>query len=598
MERSELLMALRHDPRMGEIRPSSTVHHPAIPALRNTGLMARVLDAAPLGMLLVGLDGTIVYSNRAFADMVGYVPAAEHAFLLLDMVDPDERLALRLQFERLVRGEVRSWRGEYRFRHQRRSELPVMISANRLDSGDGEHPIVILQLTDIELQKKAEEALVHSDARWNSALESARQGVWEHDIRTDTMFYSRMWRLMRGMAPDAEVDGNQESWLARIHPDDRAFIRANITRQDEGDDLFDAFEYRERIQDGSYIWILSRGRPIEWDENGAALRTIGTDTDITRLKTAEQELAAEKERLHITLQSIADGVISADAAGRVEFMNPAAEHLTGMCAAEARGRPVSEVFRLRNDVTGAPMACPVSACLEQGQPVRVEDDAVLSCRECEARDIRCTAAPVPGADGEIAGAVLVFQDVTQSRTLQRQLAHTAAHDALTGLVNRAGFEKALEAAIAAVRVSGRASSLIYIDLDHFKPVNDTAGHAAGDALLRQVAQTIRESCRAHDVVGRIGGDEFAVLLEFCPAESGLEVAGKIVRAIGALIFTWAGRQYRIGASAGLAMVTMDSTSPLGHMGEADAACYAAKAAGRGRAVAFSDMVNPINRNRR
>ncbi|MBE7733878.1 diguanylate cyclase [Devosia faecipullorum] len=591
-------MALRHDPRMGETRPSSAVHHPAIPALRSTGLMARILDAAPLGMLLVGLDGTIVYSNRAFADMVGYVPAAEHAFRLLDMADPADSLALRLQFERLVRGEARSWRGEYRFRHQRQRELSVRLAANRLEGKDGEPDIIILQLTDIELQKKAEEALVYSEARWNTALESARQGVWEHDIRTDTMFYSRMWRQMRGMAPDAEVDGNQEAWISRIHPDDRDYIRANISRQGEDDRLLDALEYRERIQDGSYIWILSRGRPSEWDENGKALRTIGTDTDITRLKTVELELAAEKERLHITLQSIADGMISANADGRVEFMNAAAEQLTGMPAAEARGRLVSDVFRLRSDNSGEPLACPILDCLEKSQPVRVEDDAILYCCDGKTRDIRCTAAPVPGASGEIAGAVLVFQDVTQSRTLQRQLAHSASHDALTGLVNRAAFERALEANVAAGRANGRASSLIYVDLDHFKPVNDTAGHAAGDALLKQVAQTIRDSCRAHDVVGRIGGDEFAVLLESCPAESGLEVAGKIVRAVGALIFTWAGRQYRIGASAGLAMVTVDSTSPLGFMGEADAACYAAKAAGRGRAVAFSDMVNPVSRNRR
>jgi diguanylate cyclase len=190
-------------------------------------------------------------------------------------------------------------------------------------------------------------------------------------------------------------------------------------------------------------------------------------------------------------------------------------------------------------------------------------------------------------DGSLSGAVLVFQDVTQSRALQRQLAHSASHDVLTGLPNRAAFDQALNSAIAAARDGKHQHCLIYLDLDHFKPVNDTAGHAAGDELLKQIAQTIRGCCRSHDLAARIGGDEFAVLLTDCPAESGKAVADKIVRAIGALAFSWTGRTYRVGASAGVTVVGAQPASPMGFMGEADAACYSAKAQGRGVAVAFN-----------
>src|SRR5690606_2107684 len=158
---------------------------------------------------------------------------------------------------------------------------------------------------------------------------------------------------------------------------DLQHVLDNVDRQDRGDASFDALEYRERTRDGSYIWILSRGKPVEWDADGNAVRTLGTDTDITHLKTIELELAAEKERLRVTLESIADGMISADAEGRVAFMNAAAEQLTGMPAAQARGRPVDAVFRLRSDQSGALLDCPVRSCFERGQPVRVEHDAIL-----------------------------------------------------------------------------------------------------------------------------------------------------------------------------------------------------------------------------
>src|SRR5690606_33739281 len=151
-------------------------------------------------------------------------------------------------------------------------------------------------------------------------------------------------------------------------------------------------------------------------------------------------------------------------------------------------------------------------------------DAVLVCHDGTERDIRCTASPVLGNSNNIVGAVLVFQDVTQSRALQRQLAYTASHDALTGLTNRAAFEKALQRAEGDAQANGTSSVLIYIDLDHFKAVNDTAGHAAGDELLRQIARTIRECCRTYDTVARIGGDEFAVILHGCPVAKGTSIA--------------------------------------------------------------------------
>ena len=552
-------------------------------------MLAKIVDNAAVGMVVSEMDGRMVYANRAFVDLLGRSVDETSNDGILELIHADDSAAARQRLQRLMRGEADEYRGEHRFRHMDGTPLWVMVAASVLRSDTDQPLYLITQITSIELQKKAEEALAHSESRWNFALESARQGVWDHDIRTDSMFYSRMWRVMRGIPPDEEVDGDQDVWFDRIHPDDLTHVKENVDRQDQGDADFDALEYRERKRDGSYVWILSRGKPVEWDENGNAVRTLGTDTDITRLKTIELELAAEQERLRVTLNSIADGMISTDETGHVVFMNPAAALLTGFDSADAVGKEVRSIFTLRDGITGELQECPVAICLASDEPAQLDDDMILIGRTGTERDIRCTAAPVRTPTGKLTGAVLVFQDVTQSRAMQRELAHSATHDDLTGLPNRAAFERALNVSIASARDGKRRHCLLYIDLDRFKPINDTAGHAAGDALLKQVAQTIRGSCRSHDVAARIGGDEFAVLLSDCPTESGRLIAEKIVRAIAALAFGWAGRTYRIGASVGVTMISDVPASPLGFMGEADAACYAAKARGRGTTVAFGDI---------
>jgi diguanylate cyclase (GGDEF)-like protein/PAS domain S-box-containing protein len=572
-------------------RTTKTAASPLVRFERIGSMLARIVDNAAFGMVVADMGGALVYANRAFRDMLGHDVANGGTLGILDLVHDDDSAAAQLRLQRLMRGEADEYRGEHRFRHADGNALWVMVAASVLHA-DADHApqYLVVQVTNIELQKRAEEALAFSENRWNFALESARQGVWDHDIRGDTMFYSRMWRIMRGMPPDEQVPRDHQSeWIKRIHPDDVAHVLANMDKQDQGDEDFDALEYRERKRDGSYVWILSRGKPIEWDEDGKPVRTLGTDTDITRLKTIELELAAEKERLRVTLDSIADGMISTDESGHVVFMNPAAEMLTGFRSREALGREVRDIFALRDGATGEKQDCPVAICLATDEPAHLDDDMILVGQTGAERDIRCTASPVKMPGGKLAGAVLVFQDVTQSRAMQRQLTHSANHDELTALPNRAAFDRALNGAIATARDGQHQHCLLYIDLDRFKPVNDTAGHAAGDALLRQVADTIRGSCRSHDMAARIGGDEFAVLLQDCPGDSGKAVADKIVRAIGALIFGWAGRTYRIGASVGMTIIDAAPASPLGFMGEADAACYAAKARGRGLAVVFRDI---------
>ncbi|MGV8954249.1 MAG: diguanylate cyclase domain-containing protein [Cypionkella sp.] len=557
---------------------------------KNRTTLAKIIDNAAIGMIIAGMDGQLRYSNRAFNDMMGYSAEGRPDLNIVDLVHEEDAGVARLHLARLMRGEIDEYNGEHRFCQSDGMALWVGMAVSVYLDNDTRLPQhLIVQLANIERQKRAEEALTYSESRWNYALESAGQGVWDHNVAADTMFYSRMWRIMRGIPPDEPVPQDHLSeWLSRIHPDDLGQVTANMLRQDKGEADFEGLEYRERRRDGSYVWILSRGKPVEWDAEGNATRTLGTDTDITRLKTVEAELAAEKERLRITLESIGDGMISSDAQGRILFMNAAAQAMTGFSASAAKGQAVRDIFVLRNETTGETEECPVAICLAQEGPVHIDDNAVLVGHDGIDRDVRCSAAPVRDSNG-LVGSVLVFQDVTQTRAMQRQLTHSASHDDLTGLPNRAAFDRALNGAIASARDGKGKHGLLYIDLDRFKPVNDTAGHAAGDALLKQVAETLRGCCRDSDMAARIGGDEFALLLRDCQPASAKATADRAVRAISALAFNWAGRTYRIGASIGVTTVGSAPASPLGFMGEADAACYAAKARGRSIAVTFSEL---------
>jgi diguanylate cyclase (GGDEF)-like protein/PAS domain S-box-containing protein len=550
-------------------------------------LLRKVIESAAVGMALVGVDGRLLFVNTAFAEMIGCTIDDAAGTQTADLVHPDCDAALPLHLDRLLAGEAEEHRAESRLRHADGSAIWVLAVASLLRSDTTGHPLyVILQTTNIDRQKRAEAALAYAESRWSFALEAAGQGVWDHDKRTDDMFYSRTWRTMRGYRPDEWVDPNQEAWLSRVHPDDVPRIRANVDKQDHGVDGYETLEYRERHRDGHWVWILSRGRPVEWDENGVSVRTIGTDTDITRLKTIEAELAEEKERLRVTLQSIGDGVISTDSNRRVTFMNTVAERMTGWTLAGATGHLVDEVFPMAEERSGRIAASPVARCLVTGDVTYVDEDVVLEPRRGERRDIRCSAAPLRTPEGTVIGAVLVFQDVSSSRTLQRQLAHSASHDSLTGLPNRVAFEQALGTITAEAVRDRREHALCFIDLDHFKPVNDGAGHAAGDALLREVAATISSCCRKQDFAARIGGDEFALLLSDCPLEVARRVAEKIGAAIAAIEFRAGATAYRISASVGITSVT--DTSPAELMRRADAACYTAKGEGRSRVVVYTD----------
>ncbi|MGE0241524.1 MAG: diguanylate cyclase [Parvibaculaceae bacterium] len=360
------------------------------------------------------------------------------------------------------------------------------------------------------------------------------------------------------------------------HPDDREAGRrdrqAVIAEGGKRD-----FEQRFVNRDGRTVWAKGSVSLLRGKAAGEPPLLAYLMTDVTPLK----ETALEKERLHITLHSIADAVICTDSQSLVSFMNPVAERLTGWTVAEAAGRPMGEVFNLIDERSGRPPVNPIEQCMAERRAFNLESGTILLSRTGDAFDIGLSVAPVMTGEG-LLGSIVVFNDLTKINADRRKVARSALHDGLTGLPNRGAFIEKLAIALVEAREEGRTHALCFIDLDRFKLVNDRGGHAAGDALLSHVAKIIALSCSSKDVPARLGGDEFAVLIRDCSASEAAKAAGDIVHAIGNIEFRWDTQLFRIGASIGATMITDASTCLEDMLNEADQACYQVKNSGRGQ----------------
>ena len=322
---------------------------------------------------------------------------------------------------------------------------------------------------------------------------------------------------------------------------------------------------------------------IPFTESGSTAPAVLTvSIDITAHKRAEQELFEEKERAQVTLHSIGDAVITTSPEGRVEYLNPAAEAMTGWSLEEARGRLLREVFRVLDERTRKPVPDPVLRCLEQRGTVELAQYSVLVSRTGQEYAIQDSASPIRGRQGKVLGVVLVFNDVTEARRNARRMAHLATHDPLTGLVNRREFERRLERALRASCQAGVQHALCFLDLDHFKGVNDSVGHTAGDQLLKRISALLSSRIRSRDTLGRLGGDEFGLLLENCPLEKAVEIAQELVGSVRQLRFGWQGRVFQVGVSIGVIPISPAAVSTGDLLRWGDDACYVAKDLGRNR----------------
>lgn len=367
-----------------------------------------------------------------------------------------------------------------------------------------------------------------------------------------------------------------------VHPDDEQGVwdgvQAALDRGDTGYELV----FRMSHRDGSIKWMWEQGRFVFDDGTDELLALEGFLQDITELKRVETDLAGERQLVEITLDAMSEAVARADADGRLAYVNPAFERLLGIPAVQLRGRAMDDAVRLRRESTGESISIVQNrAPADRGSEDFPDDVVLVSSDELE-HPVEVTALrSVHGVEHEMLGFVLVLRDVRESRRAARRLQWQAHHDALTGVANRRAFEQRLQDLLEDAIESGRTHALLYLDLDNFKQVNDAAGHPAGDALLRKLTEGVQGQLRDQDVLARVGGDEFSVLLENHDRESARRVAERLHQFVRDWRFDWNGRWFDPGVSIGIALVTPEQkTSIETVLRQADEACFMAKNAGR------------------
>ncbi len=296
-------------------------------------------------------------------------------------------------------------------------------------------------------------------------------------------------------------------------------------------------------------------------------------------------LQMEKERAQITLQSIGDGVITTDVEGAIAYMNPAAEAMTHWKAEHATGLPLAALFNLLDDNAQTEGLTLIEHILSGRLSGASEHSKLIQRLDGSTVSVTLVGAPIRHA-GKVSGAVLVLHDMTQERQYIANLSWQATHDALTGLANRREFEYRLEQALHNLTRQVGRHALMFLDLDQFKLVNDTCGHAAGDELLRHICALLQSGLRENDTPARLGGDEFGILLENCSPEAAEKIAEGLRQTVQNLHFVWKGRPFVTTVSIGLVHIAQTPTTLEASLRAADMACYMAKEKGRNRVQVY------------
>jgi diguanylate cyclase (GGDEF)-like protein/PAS domain S-box-containing protein len=443
----------------------------------------------------------------------------------------------------------------------------------------------------IEIQAHLEDL----EERNELAIYSANDGLWDFDTLHNRVYLSPRWKAMLGY-DESEV-GQAPDWRTLVHTDDMSRVQAAIRDHVAGKTPIFESLHRMRHATGEWRWVISRAK-AKVDDKGRLLRLVGVELDITERKLYEEALFREKESAQITLQSIGDGVITTDAKGVIDYLNPVAEALTGWRLEDSQGRAIEEIFRAFHEETCEPLENPLAVAIRRTRSIKSVRPMLLIRRDGNEIYVESTASPIRDGSGAVSGGVLVFHDVSEARELNRRLSYHASHDVLTGLVNRREFENRMERALKSAKARETSYALCVLDLDQFKIVNDTCGHSAGDALLGQVGALLKSKVRWRDTLARLGGDEFGILLESCSLDEAMRTAEALREAVRNFKFTWEERTFRLGASIGVVPISADNVDVASVLSAADSACQAAKEAGRNRVHSFEENDIDLMRRRR
>ena len=444
----------------------------------------------------------------------------------------------------------------------------------RLQDHNGEPGVNAVRAAVNELLAKAAASHEHAaerDTLFARLMESVTEAVVVH--REHIEFANSRFGALVGIAP-RDLIGRK---LGELVPNEYAeLVTDNIRRRLAGEPAAERYEIELVGAQGQVSRLELTSAPLNLGGSAALLITAIEMTP----RHAMPAQAQDRSRALATLDSIGEGVITTDGRGRIDYMNQAAETLTGMSSAAGAGKLLGDIVSLVDESSRKSLGDPVRQSLATGARVTLGRRALLIPKQGgNEYSIEMSAAPIRAANQEITGTVIILHDVTEMSGIARQMSYQASHDALTGLVNRREFERRLQEALEVAHGGQTSHVLCYLDLDRFKAVNDTCGHLAGDNMLREIATLLKDQVRDSDTVGRLGGDEFGLLLVGCPLEKARQIAEDATHAVNDYRFVWKDKIFNVGVSIGLVEIGQESGSLDDVMSAADSSCYIAKKQG-------------------
>lgn len=422
------------------------------------------------------------------------------------------------------------------------------------------------------------------------AMDAAHMTIWDSVIHDGTVRNSVInWQAggpgLLGLLGD-KLRQPFDAFLHYVDPDQRVTLLQTMQAAVDDGAGYEV-EYRVVWDDGSMHWLAAKASTLS-DADGKPAGTLGIIWDITKRILTKQAIARDREMAAVTLRAIGEGVITVDPHGNTEYLNRAAEQLTGWCNDDAHGADIATTLQLTDEAGVAVAEHVARQCLRLRQTVAPAANSLLVTRDGRHVAVEESASPIWSDNDTLLGVVVVFRDVSHERKLSRELSWHASHDTLTGLINRREFEVRIAEALHSARAQGHQHAILYMDLDQFKIVNDTCGHAAGDLLLQLLARMLQLHLRDSDVLARLGGDELGVLLPRCPTDQARLIAENLRQSVRNFRFVWEERTFELGVSIGMAEITRHSRSMTELLIAADQACYLAKELGRNRVHVYRE----------
>ncbi len=579
------------------IRKNNSVSSISNEGTRSNASWADFINSIPVAVCVTENNSDeILYINQIATKLLNIAPGKEKNVRLRNIFSETDTIK-RLNNLLVDKGFVKDFRLSVKNRGSNRwsnEPLHLLVNIKLVRKVNGS--FLVWTFTDYTVGSKAEVALKESESKFQNAIQGAQEGIWEwHSGLDGSEWWSEPMYDLLGLEYGKHAPGLVQL-KKLLHPDDRPNFEnawGELTAKYTNELTIEA---RFAVKKGGYRWFLIKGT-ASYDFKGNIKKVVGSIVDIHLQKKAQAQLANEKDKVVATLRSIVDAVFTTNERGQLQYFNKAATRFLNCKENEAHGKHIEKVIDLYEEESEHLIDNPILSCLSGQENTNQKVNADIVTKSGARYTVQVMVTPLIAKNGKLFGAVLVMNDVTSLRLLARRLRYQASHDSLTNLINRSEFERKVRKQILEAKSRQKISSLVYIDLDRFKMINDLYGHAAGDELLIQFSNLVKSRLRGSDVLARLGGDEFALLLPDCSLKQAEEKANEILSTVRNFKFIWEQKSFNVEASFGVAEINEKCFDLSYALSAADSACYLAKESGRNCVRIFRVGDEDINRRR-